>query len=64
MAPKQNPLKLNPLQLRTLTVLQQLARVPGAATRALPWKASTLFFLSRFAISQMEIMGTNFEKSR
>ena len=33
MAPKQNPLKLNPLQLRTLTVLQQLARVPGAAAR-------------------------------
>lgn len=32
MAPKQNPLKLNPLQLRTLTVLQQLARVPGAAS--------------------------------
>jgi hypothetical protein len=33
MAPKQNPLKLNPLQLRTLTVLQALARVPGAAAR-------------------------------
>jgi hypothetical protein len=33
MPPKQNPLKLNPLQLRTLTVLQQLARVPGAAGR-------------------------------
>ncbi|MGD0191009.1 MAG: hypothetical protein ABSD74_09735 [Rhizomicrobium sp.] len=31
MTPKQNPLKLNPLQLRTLTVLQALARVPGAA---------------------------------
>jgi hypothetical protein len=31
MAPKLNPLKLNPLQLRTLTVLQALARVPGAA---------------------------------
>ena len=29
MAPKQNPLKLNPLQLRTLTLLQALARVPG-----------------------------------
>ena len=28
MAPKQNPLKLNPLQLRTLTVLQVLARSP------------------------------------
>jgi len=30
MAPKKNPLKLNPLQLRTLTVLQALARVPEA----------------------------------
>ena len=33
MPPKQNPLKLNPLQLRTLTLLQQLIRVPGAAAR-------------------------------
>ena len=33
MSPKQNPLKLNPLQLRTLTVLQALARVPGAAVK-------------------------------
>lgn len=31
MSPRLNPLKLNPLQLRTLTVLQALARVPGAA---------------------------------
>lgn len=31
MAPKINPLKLNPLQLRTLTILQALARVPGAS---------------------------------
>jgi len=31
MPPKQNPLKLNPLQLRTLTVLQALARDPGSA---------------------------------
>lgn len=28
MAPKKNPLKLNTLQLKTLTVLQQLAQVP------------------------------------
>ncbi|HEY5336966.1 MAG TPA: hypothetical protein VIJ85_02085, partial [Rhizomicrobium sp.] len=28
---KQNPLKLNPLQLRTLTLLQALARVPNVA---------------------------------
>jgi hypothetical protein len=33
MAPKQNPLKLNPLRLRTLTVLQALARLPDAAVR-------------------------------
>jgi len=32
MPPKQNPLKLNPLQLRTLTLLQAIARIPGAAT--------------------------------
>jgi ribosomal protein S19E (S16A) len=31
MPPKTNPLKLNPLQLRTLTVLQALARDPAAA---------------------------------
>ncbi len=31
MAPKHNPLKLNPLQLRTLTVLQALSRLPDAA---------------------------------
>jgi hypothetical protein len=31
MAPKRNPLNLNPLQLRTLTLLQALARIPGAA---------------------------------
>jgi hypothetical protein len=31
MPPKANPLKLNPLQLRTLTLLQELARDPRAA---------------------------------
>ncbi|MBI3677122.1 MAG: hypothetical protein HY243_10975 [Proteobacteria bacterium] len=31
MPPKQNPLNLNPLQLRTLTVLQALAAIPTAA---------------------------------
>lgn len=30
MAPKSNPLKLNPLQLRTLTILQALAAIPDA----------------------------------
>ena len=29
MAPKHNPLNLNPLQLRTLTLLQALARLEG-----------------------------------
>jgi hypothetical protein len=33
MPPRNNPLKLNPLQLRTLTLLQALARVQGAALR-------------------------------
>ena len=32
MPPKANPAKLNPLQLRTLTLLQAIARVPGAAS--------------------------------
>ncbi len=32
MPPKNNPSKLNPLQLRTLTVLQALAGLPAAAT--------------------------------
>jgi hypothetical protein len=31
MPPRQNPLKLNGLQLRTLAVLQAIARVDGAA---------------------------------
>ena len=31
MPPKQNPLKLNPLQLRTLTIMQAMARLRGAA---------------------------------
>lgn len=31
MPPRQNPLKLNPLQLRTLTLLQALARLPAAS---------------------------------
>ena len=33
MPPKQNPLKLNPLQLRTVAILQVLARLPDASTR-------------------------------
>ena len=32
MPPKNNPAKLNPLQLRTLTLLQAIARIPGAAS--------------------------------
>lgn len=31
MSPKSNPLKLNPLQLRTLAILQELARDPAFA---------------------------------
>jgi hypothetical protein len=33
MPPKHNPLKLNPLQLRTLTILQVLAGLPNAASK-------------------------------
>jgi hypothetical protein len=33
MADKRNPLKLNPLQLRTLTLLQVLANVPEASAQ-------------------------------
>lgn len=33
MAPKANPLKLNKLQLKTLTILQELATDPGIAER-------------------------------
>jgi hypothetical protein len=32
MPPKNNPLKLNPLQLRTLALLQEMARYPELAT--------------------------------
>jgi hypothetical protein len=32
MPPKANPLKLNPLQLKTLTLFQELARYPELAT--------------------------------
>ncbi len=33
MPPKTNPAKLNPLQLRTLTLLQLIARLPNAAVQ-------------------------------
>ena len=33
MPPKRNPLNLNPLQLRTLTLLQVLARLPGVGAQ-------------------------------
>lgn len=33
MPPKKNPLGLNPLQLRTLTLLQHLSRFPETSTR-------------------------------
>lgn len=45
MAPKHNPLKLNPLQLRTLTILQTLALSAGAAT---PGPASGEVTVERF----------------
>ena len=33
MPPRHNPLKLNPLQLRTLTLLQAIAVIPGASAK-------------------------------
>lgn len=33
MPPKNNPLRLNSLQLKTLTILQQLARYPESSSR-------------------------------
>ncbi len=33
MPPKNNPLRLNPLQLRTLTIFQHLARFPESSTK-------------------------------
>jgi hypothetical protein len=33
MPPRTNPLKLNPLQAKTLTILQELARSPATSTR-------------------------------
>ncbi len=33
MPPKHNPQKLNTLQLKTLTLLQAIARIPGAAAQ-------------------------------
>ena len=38
MPPKNNPAKLNPLQLRTLTLLQAIARIPGAANPTAEWR--------------------------
>jgi len=35
MSPKNNPLKLNALQLKTLTILQQLGRFPESSTKNL-----------------------------
>jgi hypothetical protein len=34
MPPRNNPLKLNSLQLRTLTLMQAIARIPGAASQS------------------------------
>ena len=34
MPPKANPAKLNPLQLRTLTLLQAIARIPAGQRAA------------------------------
>ena len=43
MAPRKNPLKLNPLQLKTLTIFQHLARFPESST---PIEGSDDVFIS------------------
>ena len=43
MVTKKNPLKLNPLQLKTLTIFQQLARFPETGT---PDEATGEVFIS------------------
>ena len=44
MPPKSNPLKLNPLQLRTLTLLQGLASLPDSAERTANGEVTVIRF--------------------
>jgi hypothetical protein len=67
MAQKRNPLKLNPLQLRTLALLQELARHPEHATRhgeeggvmvsQLPAPHGDHFHVGSFAVAARDATG-------
>ncbi len=67
MAKKHNPLKLNPLQLRTLTLLQALARIPGAGdagpaegehtVRHFPGRHADHFHIGEFVVSGSDATG-------
>jgi hypothetical protein len=71
MAPKKNPLKLNGLQLRTLALLQELARYPDAATKdeasgevridALPHIHGNHVHIGRFVVSSRDASGLSNE---
>ena len=67
MPTKHNPLKLNPLQLRTLTLLQALARVPEAGDsgpgegeftiRRFPGRHADHFHVGEFVVSGSHATG-------
>jgi hypothetical protein len=72
MPPKNNPLKLNPLQLRTLTLLQAVARLPNAAVagpgvgdmtiKALPQAHGDHFHLGDAVVAAKDATGLYNEK--
>ena len=67
MPPKANPLKLNPLQLRTLTILQELAKDPShalppepsgaVAITNLPHPHGDHFHVGSFVVSSRDASG-------
>lgn len=67
MPPKTNPLKLNPLQLKTLTLLQELAATPGSSQpepetgrpyiTTFPDPHGNHFHLGRYVVSAKDATG-------
>ena len=66
MPPRNNPLKLNPLQLKTLTLLQAVAEQPdlaepdpvgGTRIRRLPHAHGDHFHIGRYAVSARDATG-------
>ncbi|MFN4089031.1 MAG: hypothetical protein ACK4QW_08325 [Alphaproteobacteria bacterium] len=67
MTPKKNPLKLNSLQLKTLTLLQEIARQPDFTTtdeatgetviRALPHAHGNHFHIGRAVVMSADATG-------